>query len=253
MAIKAVAFDLDGTIYFGNQPAEGALETVNFLKTQGLSIFYFTNNSSATRSNLLEKLISMGFDLGIDDIYSSAFATAKYLKDKNITNVYCIGSQGLIHELEELNIRIVAPDFAETMVIGLDIDITYAKISAALNFVTQNETVVVCNKDRNYLIENNELRPGCGSLVAAIEYAAGKTFGCIIGKPSPYMMELLLKENGLSREEVLVVGDTYESDIAMAKNIGCPSVFISASDSYSDTKVIRNIAEIRSDWDILNS
>lgn len=254
MAIKAVAFDLDGTIYFGNQPAEGALETVNSLKAQGLSIFYFTNNSSATRHKLLGKLRSMGFDPGIDDIYSSAFATAKYLKNKKISKVYCLGSQGLIHELEELDIKIVAADFAEAMVIGLDVDITYDKISSALNFVAQNDAVVVCNKDRNYRIENNELRPGCGSLVAAIEYAVGKTFDCVIGKPNPFMMKLLLKENRLNCEEVLVVGDNYESDIAMAKNIGCPSIFISEfeSDSYFDTIVLKSVAEIKSRHDLFN-
>jgi 4-nitrophenyl phosphatase len=73
----------------------------------------------------------------------------------------------------------------------LDFDITYSKITEALNFVAQNNEVIVCNRDRNYLVENNELRPGCGSLVAAIEFAAGKTFDCIVGKPNTYMMELL--------------------------------------------------------------
>lgn len=251
MTIKAVAFDLDGTLYFGDQPADGALETVNFLKKNGISTYYFTNNSTTTRLKLLGKLQSMGFNLNIGDIYTSAFATATYIKRKNINNVYCLGSQGLISELNELGIEVVTPEQAEAMVIGLDFDMSYNKIAEALNFVARNNEVIVCNKDRNYLVENNELRPGCGSLVAAIEFAAGKTFDCIVGKPNTYMMELLLAEKGLNSDEVLVVGDTYESDIAMANRMGCPSVLISEQSTDVDTTVLRSIREISSRWSTL--
>src|SRR5665647_3293965 len=119
-----------------------------------------TNKSTTTRLKLLGKLQSMGFNLNIGDIYTSAFATATYIKYKNINNVYCLGSQGLISELNELGIEVGTPEQAEAMVIGLDFDLTYNKIADALNFVARNNEVIVCNKDRNYLVENNELRPG---------------------------------------------------------------------------------------------
>lgn len=252
MTIKAVAFDLDGTIYYGNQPAEGALETINFIRDKGLSVYYFTNNSTTTRLRLLEKLQSMGFDPHIDDIYSSASAAAKYVKHKSLNEVYCLGSQGLIYEFNEVGIEVVTAEKAEAMVIGLDFDVSYNKITEALNFARKNDEVIVCNKDRNYPVENNELRPGCGSLVAAIEFASGKTFDCIVGKPNTYMMELLLAEKGLLQGEILVVGDTYESDMAMANKIGCPAVLISEQRMETNVTVIKRIGDLKNIWEKIN-
>jgi ribonucleotide monophosphatase NagD (HAD superfamily) len=96
---------------------------------------------------------------------------------------------------------------------------------------------IICNRDRTYPVEDNLLMPGCGPIVAALEYATERTADVIIGKPNTYMLELLCRDWKLGNQEILVVGDTYESDIAMANNFGSRSVLIDPSGKKIDGTV----------------
>lgn len=57
--IKAVLFDLDGTIYLGNRLVDGVVNVLNGLADHALKPLFVTNNSSKSRYQLLQKLIGM--------------------------------------------------------------------------------------------------------------------------------------------------------------------------------------------------
>jgi HAD superfamily hydrolase (TIGR01450 family) len=234
--IKAIAFDLDGTIYYGNQIIEGAIETIEYLKNKGLKIFYFTNNSTKTREQIYSKLTNMGLTLSIDSVYTSAYATAVFCVENQINGVYCIGSNGLISELIEQDIQVNSDDI-KAVVIGLDLDINYEKLSQALFFLQKGCRLIICNQDKNYPIENGVLKPGCGSMVGAILGAYDKQIDFEVGKPNTYMIELLSKAHHLTKDNILVVGDSLESDIEMARRYGCQSVLVNEK---NDLNQLRN-------------
>lgn len=243
--IKAVAFDLDGTIYLGDKIIDGVIGLIKYLEDKSLNIFYFTNNSMKTREEIYNKLRKMGISLSLDKVYSSSYATARYLKEECINDVYCIGSAGLVIEIKNIGINVTDDEKkAKALVLGLDRDFNYLKLSKALNAIQNGCLVIACNRDKIFPIENNKLMPGSGPIISAVECLYGKEVDYIVGKPNTYMIKMLSEEWGLSSQQILVVGDSYSSDIEMAKRFRCPSVLISR-EKHLDTIVVGDISEMR--------
>lgn len=243
--IKAVAFDLDGTVYLGDKLIDGAAKLISYLKNKSIKIFYFTNNSTKTRQEIYRKLCSLGLSLKIVEVYTSSHATARYLKEKGISKIFCIGSTGLLSEIKSQGIDVTGEENkAEALVVGLDKDFNYSKLSKALDAIQNGCLVIACNRDKSFPIESNKFMPGCGPIVSAVECLYEKEVDYIVGKPNTYMIELLAEEWGLSSQQILVVGDSYSSDIEMAKRFKCPSILISGN-NYPDTIVVKDISEIR--------
>lgn len=243
--IKACAFDLDGTIYYENQLIDGVIEILNFLKEHNIEIFYFTNNSRETREEIYKKLLSMGLDLQLQKVYSATYGTAVYLKENKINNVYSMGAHGLTKELKLHGINVRTED-VEAIIIGLHHDFNYLKLTEAVNIIMENNCkIIACNRDRTYPGKDNKIMAGCGSIVAAVEEACGKKVDFVTGKPNNYMLKLLSKDWALSNNQILVVGDSYETDIKMAMKYGCHSVLISKEKDYKNTMVIDNILQLK--------
>ncbi|MBI5418813.1 MAG: HAD-IIA family hydrolase [Deltaproteobacteria bacterium] len=246
--IRAVVFDLDGTIYEGDKPADGALDLVRFFRENDVKVFYCTNNSTKTRRELRGKLVKMGLAASTDAIYSAAHAAGKYAAEMSIKQAYCFGADGLRQELGSSGVEVIEDaSKAAVAILGLDPDVDYRKISDLACFRDREVTLVACNKDRFFPVEDGRLMPGCGLFVTMIEDLLKREVDHVVGKPNTYMLELLSKEHGLSSGEMLVAGDSYDSDMEMAKRFGCPSVLIGREkgSSIPGVAVVRNIAGVR--------
>ncbi|MEI7904951.1 MAG: HAD-IIA family hydrolase [Candidatus Firestonebacteria bacterium] len=246
--IKAVAFDLDGTIYLGNQLIDGVKELLELLSLKHIKVFYFTNNSMKTREQVFKKLYDMGIELTLDQVYTSAYATAKYIAKADMKNVYCIGSDDLKRQLEAEG-AVVSEDTenAQATIIGLDPEFDYKKLAKAMNVIRKGGKIIACNVDRNYPVENGVLLPACGAIVAAVEGSLGVKTDYIVGKPGIFMIELLAKDWGLKNIDILVIGDTFDSDIAMARKFGSPSILITEKKvkENSGMKVVEKTSDIK--------
>lgn len=247
MQIKAFAFDLDGTIYTGDTLVDGAADLVLFLKDRGLRVFFFTNGSARTRQQVREKLGGFGIEAGLDEIYTSAFATAKWLSDRGVSLVFCLGGQGLRDELAGFGVEITEnTSDAEALVIGLDTSFSYQTLSAVMSFKNDRRPLIACNRDANYPVSESVIRPGCGALVSAVEAALERAVDYAVGKPNCFMFELLCADWGLAAHEVAVVGDSVSSDIAMACKAGAPSFLFSAQTAEEEeTVVLERLAQIK--------
>jgi 4-nitrophenyl phosphatase len=246
--VKAVAFDLDGTIYLGDTLIKGVNEVLENLAKNQIKVFYFTNNSSKTRAGIHEKLLKLGVRTDIKSVYNSAYATGIFLRKNHFKRVFCMGSEGLKEEIGNADVICINEDDlnADAVIVGLDSKFDYNKLSAGINILKDgNCKLILCNRDRTFPVEKNRLMAGCGPLAAALEYACCREADFIIGKPETFMLEILCKDWNYSHEEVLVIGDTYESDILMAEKYGSPSIFIDPGKSRGiSTSSVMDIKEL---------
>lgn len=224
--IKTVVFDLDGTIYYGTKMAPKANEVIQSFRNQGKRIYFITNNSTKTRAQIFDKLIKMGIQCKLEEILTSGYIAAIYLKEKQLNNVYVFGSQNLAQELNEQGLQVVNIEFAENLLIGYDPDITYEKITNAVRVALQAKTIIACNKERLFSGEDAKWMPGCGCMTAPIEWCANRKCDIVVGKPNTLLLDILVKKMSCQYNEILVIGDTYESDIKMAQKAGCSSILI---------------------------
>lgn len=230
--IKGIAFDLDGTLYYGDKAIEGAVDTVVTLTNLNYQIFYFTNNSAKTRQQIIDKLNRLGFPAKPQNTYCASYAISAYLLEKKLMTIYLIGTNDLKSELSAHKIKIKNSSQASAVVVGFDSSFDYSKISIALEAINKGAKLIVANIDPSYPIENNRRLPGCGAMVGAIVGATCHTPDFIVGKPNTYMLELLCKEHNLSPAEICIAGDSPESDIKMANNFGCQSILFDPENAF---------------------
>ncbi len=93
-----------------------------------------------------------------------------------------------------------------------DRTLTFNKLRRATLHVRTGAPLYATNADRSFPTPEG-LIPGAGSILAALETATDVK-AIVIGKPSPLMLELASQRMGLTKDEVLVVGDRLETDIA---------------------------------------
>lgn len=239
-----VLFDLDGTIYYGSKIIPGANETINYFREAGKKIFFTTNNSTKTRSQIYEKLFDMGVNCKFEEVLTSGYLAALYCKNNNLKDVYIFGSPNLINEFNENNISVNQNESAENLLIGYNPLMTYDDLTSALQVALHAKQIMACNRERTYPGENSKPMPGCGAMTAPIEWCAQRECDVIIGKPNTLMVELLCTQEKTSADRFLMIGDTYESDIRMADRAGCKSILIDKHSIYDNCCSVKNIIDI---------
>lgn len=223
---KIFVFDLDGTIYVGDSLLDGVKELLLYLSEKGVQVFFITNNSSKTREQVFQKLIKLGIQTHLDCVINASYALSVYLRDNLISSVYCMGTDDFKFQLNNLGIDI-RENNPQAIVIGYDPDFNYTKLEKAIKVYKEGIPIIVTNKERIYPRDNGIISPGAGPAVVAFEYAVEKVADVVIGKPSVYMLEMLVKNIGIVPEQMVVIGDSYESDVNMAKVFSAYPVYIS--------------------------
>jgi len=250
-------FDMDGVLYRGAQVMPHAREALDRLRRAKWDVFFATNNSTATRLDYLRLLQQLGLGGDLDHIVTSGYATAHYLERRSPKprDVLVIGADGLREEIRAVGISVrdadALPGFhpppeaaadgvdpgamrrylvsldlppaPDTVVVGLDLHLTYAKIAEAQRAILAGADFICSNRDRAYPVEGR-LLPGAGTIVAAIEVATGAKAICI-GKPEPFLFEEAIRR-AAQPDRVVVVGDSTDYDVVAAHRVGATGVLI---------------------------
>lgn len=222
---KGYLIDLDGTMFRGNEPIDGAKAFIDWLQQKQIPYVFVTNNSSATSAQVAAKLNRMEIAANEDQVITSSKACANYIKNKvKDPLVYMIGEEGLYEALKAKGISITDQDDANVVVIGIDRDINYEKLANAALAVRKGAVFISTNSDVAIPSERG-LLPGNGSLTAVISVSTGQepTF---IGKPEPIIINEALNQLGLPKKEIMMVGDNYATDITAGIRAGIDTLMV---------------------------
>ena len=231
--IKGFICDMDGVIYHGNKILPGVKEFINWLQKENKQFLFLTNNSSYTPKELQQKLSRMGLDVSEENFYTSALATATFLKEQSPgCSVYAIGEAGLFNALYDAGITMndVNPDY---VVVGEGKAYSLDTLTKATNLVLKGAKLIGANYDVSGPIEDG-IAPACGALVAPIELATGtKAYFC--GKPNPLMMRTGLKLLKCHSAEAVMIGDRMDTDIISGLESGMSTVLVLSGVSNQNT------------------
>jgi 4-nitrophenyl phosphatase len=197
----------------------GAAEVLQELRRGGAKIRFLTNNSGKTRQFYADKLVRLGVEAEPEEVYSSATGTAALCASRGLSRVFVVGEQGLVDTLEAAGVESVDRDPA-AVVVGIHRGFSYEVMNAAMQHLLSGADFIATNTDATYPLEGGRLEPGAGSIVAAISTCSGRTPE-VVGKPNPFLVEIILREAGLGPEDALVVGDRIETDLLCGENAGC--------------------------------
>lgn len=225
--IEGFIFDLDGTLYRGDTPILGALQAVRSLQENGIPTVFVTNNSTRSRRDVADKLAGLGYETDEDRIVNSSFATRRYLAQTFGAGeqVFVIGSNALREEVIRAGFTVTDAE-APIVVVGLDVELTYARLRTAVHSIRGGAAFVLTNPDR-VIPHGDGLDPGAGSVAAAITAATdGFARPVVIGKPEPMMFRMALEILGSRRGHTVAVGDQLLTDVAGARRAGVFAVLV---------------------------
>ena len=221
---KGFICDMDGVIYLGNQLLPGVTEFVHWLNENGKQFLFLTNSSERSPKELRQKLQRMGLDIGEEHFYTSALATAAFLKKQAPgCTAYVIGAPGLLNALYDVGVTMndVDPDY---VIVGETASYNYEVITKAVRLVLGGARLIATNSDLTGPTEFG-IAPACRSLVSPIELATGKK-AYFMGKPNPLMMRTGLQLLGVHSEEAVMVGDRMDTDIIAGMESGLATVLV---------------------------
>jgi len=236
--------DLDGMVYRGPQPVPGVAAVLTARAAAGDDVVYVTNSSIWHHTDFVARLANMGAPVSPERIVSGARATALYLSEQSPRPVrtLVLGAPGLVRELRDLDLEVVlAAEAAERwatngrdmaaatqgvdgVVVGLDVEFSYARLAVAVGAVRAGARFVAVNRDPIHPTEHG-LVPGAGSVVAAVATACGME-PVSIGKPGPLLLEIAAHRMGRPATEAVMIGDSLTADIPAAIAVGARSVLM---------------------------
>ena len=246
--------DLDGVVYRGREPVPGVAAVLADRAARGDIVVYVTNNSMHYRADYVPRLEAMGAPVAADRIVSSARATALHLvnHEPTLRRVLVVGAPGLRRELADVGIEVIdageradlltrrtaearvdgeAVDELEiagrpdAVVVGLDQELTYAKLTVAAIAIRAGARFIATNRDPALPTERS-FRPGAGSVVMPVgdghrghahldrEAGPGDPRG---GRPG---------SSGARASDGIMIGDGIDTDIAAAHAVGARSMLM---------------------------
>lgn len=224
---KGYLIDLDGTVYAGKKRIPAAKRFIERLQQTDIPFLFVTNNSTQLPRDVVKNLAD-NHDIHVqsENVYTSGMATVDYMNAHRSTDkpsVYIVGELGLKQVILANNYQLDA-DHPDYVVVGLDSDLTYEKLSEAVLAIRSGSTFIGTNPDTNIPKERG-MMPGAGSVVKFVEYAT-QIEPIMIGKPKAMIINSALNRIGLSQSEVVMVGDNYNTDIKAGINAGVDTLLV---------------------------
>ena len=208
---KGFICDMDGVLYHGNTLLPGVSDFHKWLTDHDKRYIFLTNSSERSPRELKQKLARLGLDVDEEHFYTSALATADFLKSQCPGgSVYVIGEPGLLNALYDVGFTMnnVNPDY---VVVGETRALNYEMIEHATLLVHNGAQLIGTNPDITAPTEKGII-PATRALISPIEMASGRN-AYFLGKPNPLMMRIGLKMLDVDNDDACIVGDRMDTDI----------------------------------------
>jgi NagD protein len=216
--------DMDGVLVHENQPLPGAIELVAKWRDSGTPFLVLTNNSTFTPRDLAARLRSSGLDVPEESLWTSALATADFLKSqKPGGSAFVIGEAGTTTALHEAGFIMTetSPDY---VVIGETRSYSFDAITKAIRLIGEGARFIITNPDATGPSAEGPL-PATGAIAALITKATGKD-PYVVGKPNPMMFRSAMNKIGAHSENTAMIGDRMDTDIVAGIEAGVHTILV---------------------------
>jgi NagD protein len=245
-SIRHIVLDLDGTLYRGNMIFDETLPFLDTLRRLQFGFTFLTNNATRSRRDYLAHLRKLGIPAAEGQLYSSAHATLRYLRQElpHVRRLLVLGTASLGEEFLAAGYRIVgnreahvrplatmdaedSGDTPQAVIVSGDATMSFSTLCCAAWWIARGLPYLATHPDATCPTDQPEsLLLDCGAICAALAAATGRQPDKVTGKPDPLMLQAVLEEYGLRPSEVAVVGDRLNTDMALARNAGAIGILV---------------------------
>jgi NagD protein len=237
------AFDLDGTVYLGEELLPGARETIESIREGGGRVVFVTNKPLESAAEYAAKLTGLGIPATASNVVTALDSLLLYLGERHPqARVLAIAEPLVEATLTEAGWTVVRdPAEAQLVVVSFDRTFDYAKLEAAYRAVLHHGAAIVATNPDPFCPTPEGGLPDCAAMLAAIEACTGARAEAVLGKPSATMGRALLERLGTAPEDAALVGDRLATDVAMGQRVGMAGVLVlsgaTAAEALADSEV----------------
>jgi len=230
--VKGYIFDLDGTLYLGEQSLPFAVETIQVIRKQGKHVLFISNKPLEPRQNYAAKLTHLGIPASADEVITSGYVLGYHLSQYFPgLAYYVVGEENLKAEMRSFGLKVleefyeqdgksvIQPNGVDAVVIAFDRTLDYRKLNTAYQALRCGARFFATNPDKTCPMPGGGI-PDAGATLAALEYLTGRKVEMLAGKPARVMMEVAMQCLDLPPERCLVIGDRLETDVRMGIEAG---------------------------------
>jgi HAD superfamily hydrolase (TIGR01450 family) len=228
-------FDLDGTIYLGEELLPGARRLVLKLRELDRRVVFLSNNPTRDPGMYAEKLTRLGLETSAAEIVNPVVTMTRWLlRSHPDATVFPIAEKPLKEALREAGIKTSErAEEIDIVIASYDRNFDYRKLQIAFNAIWFHgqAMLVTTNPDRYCPLPGGRGEPDAAAVVAAIEACTGAECEVNVGKPDPIMLDTVMDGLGLETEDCIMTGDRLYTDIRMALDAGMPSAVVLTGDA----------------------
>jgi HAD superfamily hydrolase (TIGR01450 family) len=228
-------FDLDGTVYLGDELLPGASRLITRLRELGRACLFLSNNPTRDPQMYADKLTRLGLPTPPGAVVNTVVTmTAWLLRNAPGAGVFVIGEEPLCRALSAAGVRLTdRPDEIDVVVASYDRGFDYRKLQIAFDALWPHRRarLVTTNPDAYCPVGPGRGEPDAAAVTAAIEAATGVRCEVNVGKPSRIMLDTALAALGLDAQDCVMVGDRLHTDVAMARAAGTDAALVLTGDS----------------------
>jgi HAD superfamily hydrolase (TIGR01450 family) len=236
---KGYVFDLDGTIYLGDELLPGAKRLILKLRELGRKVVFLSNNPTKDPQEYAEKLTGLGIETPPSEIVNTVVTMTRWLLQNHPNaTVFPIAEEPLKRSLREAGIRISEKaQEIDVVVASYDRTFEYRKLQIAFDAIWYHKRarLVTTNPDRYCPFPGGRGEPDAAAIVAAIEACTGAKCEVNVGKPDAMMLESVMDLLGLDAKDCVMTGDRLYTDIRMALDAGMPSAVVLTGETKAET------------------
>jgi HAD superfamily hydrolase (TIGR01450 family) len=235
---EGYVFDLDGTIYLGDELLPGAKRLILELREQGRKVVFLSNNPTKDPEMYSEKLTKLGLPTPEEETVNTVVTMTQWLLQNHPdATVFPIAEEPLKRSLRNAGIRISEnPEEIDIVIASYDRTFEYRKLQIAFDAIWfhKRAKLVTTNPDRYCPFPGGRGEPDAASIVAAIEACTQTKCEVNTGKPDPIMLETITEMVGLDPAECVMTGDRLYTEIRMALDAGMPSAVVLTGETTTD-------------------
>lgn len=215
---RCVVLDMDGTVYLGHIPIEGA---VRFIREHwgDLDFYFLSNNTSKSPDTYIKRLNGMGIPARLEQLLSPVTPLVEFLRKNGIRRAYPVGNPDfqadLKNRMPELELD---HNDAQAVILAYDTDLHYEKLARSALLLQKPETLFLATHPDLVCPSPDGPLPDVGSFIELYHTATGRRPQHIFGKPDPAVLGPLLER--YRPEEMIMVGDRLSTDKKLAENAG---------------------------------
>lgn len=205
---------MDGVLWRGDLLLPGASDVLNHLTSSRIPYAFATNNATKTVEQISVDGQIRGLPMRPEQIFTSSMAAVSLAQShlQEGAKIFVVGEDGLKHPLREAGFELLpTADDAQAVLVGLDRDVTWDKLSEAAYAIERGAIFIGTNGDLSLPTEKG-FAPGNGAILHALEVTTGIS-PTIVGKPDPSLFQEALKFIAIDPANTLVIGDRIETDI----------------------------------------